>query len=106
MNFSVYWQGCEGFSTVSMFLGLTGYRVVWRTGRSSLPIPTFQELAHRVGFPYIHEFAQTTRKYFVSVEPDYFGGNEEVWMVTHTQRWFCCTQTAVRRPRNSTGFPP
>jgi hypothetical protein len=41
-----------------------------------------------------------------SAEPDYFGGNEEAWMVTHTQRLFCCTQTAVRRPRNSTGFPP
>jgi hypothetical protein len=66
----------------------------------------FEELACRADFPYILEFAQTTREYLVSVEPDYFGGNEEAWMVTHTQRWFCRTQTAVRRPRNSTGFPP
>ena len=65
----------------------------------------FEELARRADFPYILEFAQKTRKYFVSGEPDYFGGNEEAWMVTHTQRWFCCTHTAVRRPRNSTGFP-
>jgi len=61
--------------------------------------------ASRADLPYILEFAQTTCEYFVSGEPDYFGGNEEAWMVTHTQSWFCCTQTAVRRPRNSTDFP-